>query len=434
MAYDSDAGDGGQGVPDQTDNTSDPYGAAKRKSVADMYQSALGRQPSENEINAQLQGGSGDMTTIQQGIYGSDEAKQYNQNQQNAYAQQQQTQQQQQAATQAALKPTGPGTGNDQYGNPLPAAQPQYQTMSAPAAATYTATPAVAPTKTASTPVDYSNGGGISTGRWLTPEQGGDATGQPAGGPTSRNQLPGSVPGGNPDINANISNFAQNLQPGQSGGIVQNPNATSQALVDQLTQRAQQSLNIDPTTDSIIHPQVDAAAATIQRGNRNMLNDMAESGNPYSTGAMQNAATQTQEAGNQQVAGLQSQLVQNELGARRGEIQNALGSMGSLLTNDQQLGLQRQMDAISSSLGQQQMNNNLGLGLLQNANQSTSIGNQNSQYYAGLSQQDQQFLNNLALQYQGMNNQNSQFASTFGLNSTNQANYWDALRRGLIHG
>lgn len=155
----------------------------------------------------------------------------------------------------------------------------------------------------------------------------------------------------------------------------------SQALIDLLMKRANQSLSMDPTTDSVIRPQVDNYAATQERSRRNYLNDMAESSNPYATGAMNTAATQTAETAGQNTANLQSQLMGNELTARRQEIQQALSELGSLLTADQQMGLQRELAQIDAGLRQQQINSG-----------------------------------------------NDQFLASLGLQATNNANFWDWQR------
>lgn len=195
---------------------------------------------------------------------------------------------------------------------------------------------------------------------------------------------------------------------GTSGGSAQ------QQLYDLLMQRATQSLNINPLTDSIIAPQVNDARAQQERVGRDFINDTAESGNPYSTGGLQNTRTQTGERVGQNVSALQSQLTQNELTARRGEIQQALSGATGFLTQQQQLALQQQLGLIDAALKQQ------------------SIGNQNSQFYAGLDQNGQQFMRDLLFRYAGLDSQNGQFAANYNLNSTNLANYWDAIRRGLL--
>jgi hypothetical protein len=185
------------------------------------------------------------------------------------------------------------------------------------------------------------------------------------------------------------------------GGIVQNPVQVSNDLINLLTSRAKQSLAIDPKTDSVIRPQVDNAAATQERSRRNYMNDLAESSNPYATGAMNTAATQTSERIGQNVSGLESQLVQNELGSRREEIQNALNSLGALLTADQQLALQSELGHINAALQKQQLDNSFTLGQGQ-----------------------------LGLGWGQLGSNNDQFAARYNLDATNQASYWDAVRRG----
>jgi len=52
--------------------------------IAEIYRTALGREASPAEIQAQIQGGSGDLATIQQSIYASPEAQAYNLSRQQA--------------------------------------------------------------------------------------------------------------------------------------------------------------------------------------------------------------------------------------------------------------------------------------------------------------------------------------------------------------
>lgn len=172
---------------------------------------------------------------------------------------------------------------------------------------------------------------------------------------------------------------------GPQGSGLANSGASQnyQKLVDLLMGRAQQSLDIDPTKDSVIRPQVDNYAAAQERSRRNYLNDMAESSNPYATGAMNTARTQTAEHAAQSTADLQSTLVGRELQSRRGEIQQALQEMGQLLTSDQQMALQRELAQIDASLRQQQINSN-----------------------------------------------NDQFNARLGLDAEDRANYWDWKRSG----
>lgn len=174
-------------------------------------------------------------------------------------------------------------------------------------------------------------------------------------------------PAGNPDIS------------GLAG------NAGDQQLVNLLMQRAQQSLNIDPNTDPIIAPQVADYGATQTRAARQAIDQQAEAGSPYATGALQNVATQMQENAGQNTANLQSTLVNNELTARRNDIQNAMSTAGTTLTAEQQLSLQQELGTIQAALSQQQINSG-----------------------------------------------NDQFLATLGLNTNNQNNYWNANYNGTI--
>lgn len=156
-------------------------------------------------------------------------------------------------------------------------------------------------------------------------------------------------------------------------------------LTDLLMNRAQQPLNIDPLTDPIIQPQVADYGATQTRMANKAIDQQAEGGSPYSTGAQQNARTQANENAGFNTANLQSSLMTNELTARRQDIQNAMQTEGGLLTADQQLKLQNELGLIDANLKQQ-----------------------------------------------GLNSQNDQFLATLGLNINNQNSYLNAAQQGQI--
>lgn len=171
---------------------------------------------------------------------------------------------------------------------------------------------------------------------------------------------------------------------GGSGGGGGDWGSRANGLYDMLMQRAQQGLNLN-AKDPIIANQVNSFRAEQTRGVRNNLAQMAEAGGP------QNNLNMERRMGNEQAAratgGMQAQLMQNELGARRQEIQNALSQMGGMLDSQQSLALQRELGLIDANLRQQ-----------------------------------------------GITNQNNQFLDQFALNVTDRSNYLDALRSGLIDG
>lgn len=154
-------------------------------------------------------------------------------------------------------------------------------------------------------------------------------------------------------------------------------------LMNILLKRANQSLSVNPMTDPILKPQLDAASAASERANRSYLSQAAEhQGDNGNTEAIGRSLSEHSAQGMSQLA---SSLAQNELTARRGEIQNALNGMGQLLTAQQQVAAQRELGLIDAQLKQL-----------------------------------------------GLNNQNDQFYSNLGLESEDRGNYWDAIRRGLL--
>jgi len=135
------------------------------------------------------------------------------------------------------------------------------------------------------------------------------------------------------------------------------------SLYAQLLGRSQQSLSFDPRTDAIMRPQIDAFSAAQQQQNRNTLAQAAEAGGPNNN---LNAETRSLgEAAGQATAGFQAGLAQNELNARRTEIQQALSGMQGLLTSEQQLALQEEL----SNLDRAQQESQFGRQLANNAYQ-----------------------------------------------------------------
>jgi hypothetical protein len=169
--------------------------------------------------------------------------------------------------------------------------------------------------------------------------------------------------------------------------------AQDKTLFDTLMGRAGQSLNVDPN-DPIIKGQVDAFEAAQNRSRQNYLQGQAESEGAYGNPTSERRASA--EKVGQATGQFQGTLMQNELNARRAEIQQALTEQGSLLSQQDQLALQRELGLINSQLGAQQIGNTFNLG------------------------------------QQQINSNNDQFAANYGANSTDRANYWDAVRSGLV--
>lgn len=146
-------------------------------------------------------------------------------------------------------------------------------------------------------------------------------------------------------------------------------------LYSALLGRSQQSLNVNPN-DPIIAGQVDSYRAEQTRGVRDYLAQQAEAQGPYSN--LNSERRLANEKAAQSTGSLQASLIQNELMARRTEIQNALTQMGGMLSDQQKIALQQQLGMIDANLRQQALNSG-----------------------------------------------NDQFLADLGLRAANQANYWN---------
>lgn len=250
----------------------------------------------------------------------------------------------------------------------------------------------------AGTGTDQTTGTPWGAGAWQ-----GSGQGQPTGAPQSGSAgALGSVFGNIGSlITSLMTSPSANINTAPSTNIVGNTAGQTQGLLDTLKGRADQSLSIDPTTDPIIRNQVDNYGANQTRAARNMVNTMAESSNPYQTGAATAAGVQANEKASQNTSDLQASLVANELQNRRSEIQNALSESGSMISQQDQLALQDELGKINAQIQNRQVTSALGLGLGQ-----------------------------LALGQEGLDSNNDQFAANYGLNASQMANYWDMLRSG----
>lgn len=212
---------------------------------------------------------------------------------------------------------------------------------------------------------------------------------------------PGGVPGA-AGAAGGLGRFGNTGINGAGIGTGGPMDAMQQQLVNQLMQRSQQTLNINPATDPNIRSQADPYAAAQERGARNFLADQAEKSGPNSNMTGQARVASEHAA---QASGLfESGLVGHELDARRNEIQNALTSQQSFLTDQQKMALQRE------------------LGYMTDATQRYGIGTQASTAAAGQN-----------IDWQKALMQNQQFGQDLGLRAEDQYNHWDALRNGLLN-
>lgn len=135
--------------------------------------------------------------------------------------------------------------------------------------------------------------------------------------------------------------------PGTTGDLGK---GDASALYQMLLKRATQGLSVDPN-DPVIRNQVDAYGARQTQASRDALSAEAESQGPNA-----NLSAETRSAAEkagQNTSDFQSRMLYDEVQGKKKEIQDALTSMGSLLSDQQRLALQEQLAKLS--LAQQQL-------------------------------------------------------------------------------
>jgi hypothetical protein len=207
------------------------------------------------------------------------------------------------------------------------------------------------------------------------------------------------------------------------GGTPTTPPVDPKAdLMKLLTDRMHQTLEIDKN-DPIIKQQADSYKANEERARRDMLADAAEAGGRFSTGGQRGMERMASERMGQRTGMFESQLVAQELGARRSEIKDAIDSMGNLLTEGERQALQKELAELDASIRRQQMDM------------------QNAQFSAQLSQAERHFLKQLeqqgrfaemddAFRRMQLGQNDSQWRDQIGFNEQQERNKWDWLQRG----
>jgi hypothetical protein len=237
--------------------------------------------------------------------------------------------------------------------------------------------------------IHYDQMGQAEGRQFQTPEQQAASAPQPS---VADSWSPANLP--TPQAPAWAQGVTDNMLAQSQAASTQNA-ARSTSLFDALSQRANQTLNVG-ANDPIIRAQTDAYRAEQDRASRNDLADLAEKSGPYAN--LRGEQRLLSERSGQRTGGFQADLMGRELTARRAEISDALQSMGSLLSVDQQRELQREMTLLDQALAQQGMQ-------------------------AG--QNDQM------LDWQTALLANESFNKELGLKAEDRQAYYDALRRGL---
>jgi len=172
--------------------------------------------------------------------------------------------------------------------------------------------------------------------------------------------------------------------------------------------RANQGLAVD-RNNPVIRGQADAFSANQERSRRNYLADTAEGAGP--TGNIRNETRLSAERVGQASGEFESQLMGREVQAKRDEIAQALASTQGLLTEEQRLALQNQLTRLNDET------------------QRLGLSNQNSQFYAGLNQNQNQFGRDLDYRNRALNQNDYQFRDQMGFNYGDRSNYWDWMKR-----
>lgn len=192
--------------------------------------------------------------------------------------------------------------------------------------------------------------GGITTptGSGVTTPTPPDATSLSRSVPAMQAASATVAPSPNQDVPATTqATGAPPATTGTGSAPVGAPGTTNDTLFNQLMARAQQSLNVNPY-DPVIQSQLTPYKAQQQQAARDALSAAAERAGPNANLSAESRLANEQVG--QSTSGFEGQLMQNELTARRTEIQNALTSMQAYLTDEQKMQLQQQLDELDNAL------------------------------------------------------------------------------------
>ena len=186
-----------------------------------------------------------------------------------------------------------------------------------------------------------------------------DSSGKPRSGKPPKGKGPISPPGMNPD------DIQRSLKPSGGAGGPTTPigptntgglGSESKGLYDLLMSRAKQSENIDPN-DPIIKGQTDAFRAEGTQARRDFLAGQAEAAGPY--GNQRSEERRSAERLGQSTGAFQAQAMQQELGAKRAQIESALSGAAGFLTEQQRMDLQNQLTRLQLAQQESQFGRNL---------------------------------------------------------------------------
>lgn len=177
-----------------------------------------------------------------------------------------------------------------------------------------------------------------------------DVTGEKGGGggdttvPSSWQTMSGSAGGGGVGGSMGGSyGYGGSFGSGQLSGLFGDK---AESLYSMLMQRAGQSLT-PSYKDPVIANQVNAFGAAQTRASRDYIDDLAESRGPITN--LQGEKRLMAEKNAQGLGSYQAQLMQHEVDARRQEIQFALSGAMGMLSDQQRMALQRELEYLNMS-------------------------------------------------------------------------------------
>lgn len=178
--------------------------------------------------------------------------------------------------------------------------------------------------------------------------------------------------------------------PGLGGGGGLGPSTfdrtRSDALYQELLNRSKQGLNINAQTDANIRQQADPYEAAMIRAERERMADVAEQRGPLAN--LEGERRLGAEKVGQASGAFEASLIGQEIQARRQEIADALQSRGTILSQDQQEALQRELANLDAQLKRYSIDQSTGLGYAGIAQQDRGLQGQDRRFGAELAQRE----------------------------------------------
>lgn len=195
------------------------------------------------------------------------------------------------------------------------------------------------------------NGGEIVSGNGTVRTPSGEYIDMLIGARTNGSGMPGwTGTGGGGGNRSNGGNYGGAMT--NSGG---GRSADMDAFMALLMDRAKQSTVVG-RYDPAVRQAADAFAAQQTQQGRQFLDESAEANGPYGTGAQDNLRRLTAERAGQASGAMEAELINRERMAKRDEIMQALQLQGNMLSQQEQLALQKYLGELNAQIARDRMN------------------------------------------------------------------------------